>query len=74
MRYCCQCNCNSPGFIEQMLIRLVVHSGIMPLVPEQLRTYPSAGRSRAFLAAEAISAYLDINEWQISGIARARLA
>ena len=31
----------------------------------------STGRSRAFLASEAISAYLDTNEWQISGIARA---
>ena len=31
----------------------------------------STGRSRAFLAAEAISAYLDTNEWQISGIANA---
>jgi len=31
----------------------------------------STGRSRSFLAAEAISAYLDINEWQISGITRA---
>jgi len=31
----------------------------------------STGRSRAFLAAEAISVYLDTNEWQISGIARA---
>ena len=31
----------------------------------------STGRSRAFLAAEAISAYLDTNEWQISGISRA---
>jgi predicted transcriptional regulator len=31
----------------------------------------STGRSRAFLAAEAISAYLDTNEWQVSGIARA---
>ena len=31
----------------------------------------STGRSRAFLAAEAISAYLDTNEWQISGIVRA---
>jgi RHH-type transcriptional regulator, rel operon repressor / antitoxin RelB len=29
------------------------------------------GRSRAYLAAEAISAYLDTNEWQISGITRA---
>jgi predicted transcriptional regulator len=26
------------------------------------------GRSRSFLAAEAISEYLDVNEWQIAGI------
>jgi RHH-type rel operon transcriptional repressor/antitoxin RelB len=30
----------------------------------------NTGRSRSFLAAEAITAYLDTNEWQISGIAR----
>jgi predicted transcriptional regulator len=34
----------------------------------------STGRSRAFLASEAITAYLDTNEWRISGIARARVA
>jgi RHH-type rel operon transcriptional repressor/antitoxin RelB len=31
----------------------------------------STGRSRSFLAAEAIDAYLDTNEWQISGITTA---
>ena len=31
----------------------------------------STGRSRSFLAAEAISAYLDTNEWQVAGINRA---
>jgi hypothetical protein len=31
----------------------------------------STGRSRAFLAAEAIEEYLDINEWQVAGIALA---
>src|ERR1700730_4969704 len=31
----------------------------------------STGRSRSFLAAEAIAAYLDTNEWQISGITAA---
>jgi RHH-type transcriptional regulator, rel operon repressor / antitoxin RelB len=31
----------------------------------------STGRSRSFLAAEAISAYLDTNEWQVAGIAKA---
>jgi RHH-type rel operon transcriptional repressor/antitoxin RelB len=30
----------------------------------------STGRSRSFLAAEAISEYLDINEWQVAGIKR----
>jgi RHH-type transcriptional regulator, rel operon repressor / antitoxin RelB len=31
----------------------------------------STGRSRAFLAAEAIHEYLDVNEWQVEGIKRA---
>jgi RHH-type rel operon transcriptional repressor/antitoxin RelB len=31
----------------------------------------STGRSRAFLAAEAIVAYLDTNEWQVAGITKA---
>ena len=31
----------------------------------------ATGRSRSFLATEAISAYLDDNEWQISGIVSA---
>ncbi len=28
----------------------------------------STGRSRSFLAADAINEYLDINEWQVAGI------
>ena len=31
----------------------------------------TTGRSRSFLAAEAIVAYLDTNEWQIAGITKA---
>ncbi len=31
----------------------------------------STGRSRSFLAAEAIVAYLDTNEWQVAGINKA---
>jgi RHH-type transcriptional regulator, rel operon repressor / antitoxin RelB len=31
----------------------------------------STGRSRSFLAGEAISAYLDSNEWQVAGIHKA---
>jgi RHH-type transcriptional regulator, rel operon repressor / antitoxin RelB len=31
----------------------------------------STGRSRSFLAAEAINGYLEVNEWQVAGIKRA---
>jgi RHH-type transcriptional regulator, rel operon repressor / antitoxin RelB len=31
----------------------------------------STGRSRSFLAAEALDAYLDVNEWQIAGVKNA---
>ena len=31
------------------------------------RLAKSTGRSRSFLAAEAINDYLDINEWQVAG-------
>jgi RHH-type transcriptional regulator, rel operon repressor / antitoxin RelB len=31
----------------------------------------STGRTRSFLAAEAIDAYLDVNEWQVAGIKQA---
>jgi predicted transcriptional regulator len=31
----------------------------------------TTGRSRSFLAAEAIVAYLDTNEWQVAGINKA---
>jgi len=35
------------------------------------RLAKSTGRSRSFLAAEAIHEYLEVNEWQVSGIRRA---
>jgi RHH-type transcriptional regulator, rel operon repressor / antitoxin RelB len=31
----------------------------------------STGRSRSYLAAEAIGEFVDVNEWQIAGIKRA---
>jgi predicted transcriptional regulator len=31
----------------------------------------STGRSRSFLAAEAIHEYLDVNEWQVAGVKHA---
>ena len=35
------------------------------------RLAKSTGRSRSFLAAEAINQYLDVNEWQVAGIRQA---
>jgi len=35
------------------------------------RLAKSTGRTRSFLAAEAIAEYLEINEWQVAGIKRA---
>ncbi len=34
----------------------------------------STGRSRSYLAAEAIGEFVDINEWQIAGIKRAMVS
>jgi RHH-type rel operon transcriptional repressor/antitoxin RelB len=31
----------------------------------------STGRSRSYLAAEALAEYLDVNEWQVAGIRQA---
>jgi RHH-type transcriptional regulator, rel operon repressor / antitoxin RelB len=35
------------------------------------RLAKSTGRSRSFLAAEALNDYLDVNEWQVVGVKRA---
>jgi len=35
------------------------------------RLAKSTGRSRSFLAAEAINEYLGVNEWQVAGIKQA---
>jgi RHH-type rel operon transcriptional repressor/antitoxin RelB len=34
----------------------------------------STGRSRSFLAAEALNVYLDLNEWQVAGITQAMVS
>jgi predicted transcriptional regulator len=36
-----------------------------------VRLSDRTGRSHSFLAAEALNAYLDVNEWQIAGIKKA---
>jgi len=35
------------------------------------RLAKNTGRSRSFLAAEAINEYLDVNEWQVAGVKQA---
>ena len=43
-----------------------------PAVKKRLeKLAKSTGRSRSYLAAEAITKYLDVNEWQVAGIKQA---
>ncbi len=45
---------------------------IDPAIKKRLvKLAKSTGRSRSFLAAEAINEYLDSNEWQVAGIQKA---
>src|SRR5512139_4160407 len=45
---------------------------IDPVIKKRLeKLAKSTGRTRSFLAAEAINEYLDLNEWQVAGIQRA---
>jgi RHH-type transcriptional regulator, rel operon repressor / antitoxin RelB len=45
---------------------------VEPDVKERLeKLAKSTGRTRSFLAAEALNAYLDANEWQVAGVKRA---
>lgn len=45
---------------------------VAPAVKKRLENLArSTGRSRSFLAAEALSEYLDVNEWQVAGVRQA---
>lgn len=45
---------------------------IEPEVKKRLeKLAKSTGRSRSFLAAEALNEYLDVNEWQVAGVREA---
>ncbi len=45
---------------------------VEPAVKQRLeKLAKSTGRSRSFLAAEALGEYLDANEWQVEGIKEA---
>ena len=48
---------------------------INPAIKRRLeKLAKSTGRSRSFLAAEAINEYLELNEWQVAGIQKAMLS
>jgi RHH-type transcriptional regulator, rel operon repressor / antitoxin RelB len=45
---------------------------VAPAVKKRLEKLArSTGRTRSFLAAEALNDYLDVNEWQVAGVKRA---
>ena len=45
---------------------------IDPMIKKRLeKLRKKHGRSRSFLAAEAINEYVDLNEWQVAGIQKA---
>ena len=45
---------------------------VEPTVKKRLeKLAKSTGRSRSFLAAEALNEYLDVNEWQVAGVKQA---
>jgi RHH-type rel operon transcriptional repressor/antitoxin RelB len=45
---------------------------VEPKVKKRLeKLAKSTGRTRSFLAAEALNDYLDLNEWQVAGVKRA---
>ena len=45
---------------------------VKPQIKKRLeKLAKSTGRSRSFLAAEALNEYLDVNEWQVAGVKRA---
>jgi RHH-type transcriptional regulator, rel operon repressor / antitoxin RelB len=45
---------------------------VEPAVKKRLeKLAKSTGRSRSFLAAEALNEYLDVNEWQVAGVKQA---
>jgi RHH-type rel operon transcriptional repressor/antitoxin RelB len=45
-----------------------VESGVKKRLEKLAR---STGRTRSFLAAEALNEYLDLNEWQVAGVKQA---
>ena len=58
--------------MEDIMSSTTVSVRIDPAVKKRLeKLAKSTGRSRSFLAAEAINEYVDLNEWQVAGIEKA---
>lgn len=57
---------------RQEMSSTTVSVRIDPVIKKRLeKLAKSTGRSRSFLAAEAINEYLNLNEWQVAGIQKA---
>jgi len=61
-------NYKSPEIMSSTTFTVRVGTGVKKRLE---RLAKSTGRSRSFLAAEAINGYLEVNEWQVAGIKRA---
>ena len=58
--------------MEEIMSSTTVSVRIDPAVKKRLeKLAKSTGRSRSFLAAEAINEYVDLNAWQVAGIEKA---
>ena len=67
----CQFVHNQAQNVENMA-STTISVRIDPVIKKRLeKLAKSTGRSRSFLAAEAITEYLDLNEWQVAGIQKA---
>jgi RHH-type transcriptional regulator, rel operon repressor / antitoxin RelB len=63
---------NHKSRMEDIMSSTTVSVRIDPAIKKRLeKLAKSTGRSRSFLAAEAINEYLDLNEWQVAGIEKA---
>jgi RHH-type rel operon transcriptional repressor/antitoxin RelB len=60
--------CNAVEIMPSTTFTLRVDSEVKKRLEKLAK---STGRSRSFLAAEALTEYLDVNEWQVAGIKRA---
>jgi RHH-type rel operon transcriptional repressor/antitoxin RelB len=68
LRYIVHNQSHETGIMRSTTFTVRIDTGVKKRLE---RLAKSTGRSRSFLAAEAINGYLEVNEWQVTGIKRA---